>query len=236
MIARRMADSVRKQTLSDELYQDLLKSIRKGEFKQNSRLPTEADLSHNYGVSRSTVRKALARLKSEGYAESRQGSGSVVISLPPSDADRFMPIESLADLENCFECRISLEGEIAFYAAQRRTEDMLSLLARHISKMESILVADQMHTNEDTEFHILLAKASGNRLFETMMASIRPFILFGMNISKTLSKSAYRRHARASLEEHKLVIDAIRNSDGVSARDAMRTHLGRARNRIFKGT
>lgn len=226
----------RKQTLADELYCDLLNSILRGEFKLRGKLPTEAMLAHDYGVSRTTVRSALAHLKDGGYVESRQGSGSVVIKTLESEAERVTPIESLADLQRCFECRISLEGEIAYYVAQRRSEEVMRLLDEHLQKLQEILASEQVHTNEDTEFHILLAKACGNRLFETMMASIRPHILFGMNISKTLSKGAYRRHARKSFEEHMLIVKAIRQQDGDSARDAMRAHLGNARDRIFNGS
>ena len=226
---------MRHPTISEELYFDLLNSILRGEFQANSRLPTEATLAQRYGVSRSTVRSALARLREEGHITSRQGSGSIVTARSRETIEPFAPVESLADLERCFECRVSLEGEIAYFVALRRSDADLRAFDDHIGRMGGIVSAKEFHTAEDTEFHMALAKASRNQFFESIMISIRPHILFGMNISKTLSQSYYRRHATLSWEEHKVVVNAIRDKQPEAARDAMRVHLHRSRCRIFEG-
>lgn len=232
----RSQEAQRRNTLVDDLYHDLLNSILNGDFEVNARLPTEATLAHDYGVSRTTVRSALSRLKDEKYIASRQGSGSVVIRAADTVSEPFAPVESLADLERCFECRISLEGEIVRFAALRRSEETVALLERHIATLEELIRSHKIHTSEDTEFHMVLAEASGNHLFERLMTSIRPYILFGMNLSKTLSESSYLRHAKQSLEEHKPIVDAVRRKDPEAAREAMRIHLERSRDRIFKGS
>lgn len=226
---------MRHPTISEELYFDLLNSILRAEFPVDGRLPTETTLAQRYGVSRSTVRNALARLREDGHITSRQGSGSVVVARPRDIIEPFAPVESLADLERCFECRISLEGEIAYFVAQRRNETDLRAFDEHIERMGHIVTAKEFHTAEDTEFHMALAKASRNQFFESIMISIRPHILFGMNISKTLSQSYYRRHATLSWEEHKVVVDAVRDRNPEAARQAMRAHLDHSRRRIFEG-
>lgn len=222
-------------SVADELYLDLLNSIAGGEFPPNSRLPTELVLSQRYGVSRTTVRTALAMLKDEGYIVSRQGSGSTVVDQPMGAIKPFAPVESLADLEKCFECRIALEGEIAYFVARRRSDEDLKKFDAHIAEMERIVTEGEFHTAEDTDFHLLLAATSRNYFFESIMLSIRPHILFGMNISKTLGEASYRRHAVKSFEEHKALVNAIRARDAEAARNAMRDHLERSRLRIFEG-
>jgi DNA-binding GntR family transcriptional regulator len=81
-----------KRGLSSRLYNDLLNSIITGDLPRGSHLPTEHQLSEDYGVSRTTVRAALARLKEEGYIESKQGSGTYVAEDPHiSDMKPFAP-------------------------------------------------------------------------------------------------------------------------------------------------
>ena len=70
-------------TLSDQVAQALLARIESGQFKPGEKLPPEAVLSPEFGVSRTVVREAISRLKQGGLLESRQGSG-VFVSLQPA--------------------------------------------------------------------------------------------------------------------------------------------------------
>jgi GntR family transcriptional regulator len=67
---------------SGPLYQriaaDLRRAISSGELPPGSRLPTEQELGERYGVSRNTVRLALAELTNEGVIASTQGRGTFV--------------------------------------------------------------------------------------------------------------------------------------------------------------
>jgi GntR family transcriptional regulator len=65
-------------TIADELH----RQIAAGELAGGRLLPSEADLSAAYGVSRVTVRKALERLRGEGLIDSRQGYGWFVVGAP----------------------------------------------------------------------------------------------------------------------------------------------------------
>jgi len=219
----------------DELYLDLLNSIVGGEFPAGAKLPTEAMLVGRYGVSRSTVRNALERLKKEGRITSRQGSGSVVADRPSGSIKPFAPVQSLADLHACFECRISLEGEIAYHVALRRDDADLACFEAYVADMERAIANGEYRTHEDADFHLWLAKASRNPFFESIMVSIRPHILFGMNLSKSLSPSSFRRHAFRALDEHKALLAAIRRRDADAARQAMRVHVESSRRRVFEG-
>jgi len=65
--------------LYDQLKHKIREAIENGEYKQGEKLPNEADLCVIYGVSRSTVRKAVQELVDEGILERKQGKGTFVI-------------------------------------------------------------------------------------------------------------------------------------------------------------
>jgi GntR family transcriptional regulator len=71
-----------RRPLSTRLHDDLLQRIRQGSYQPGDRLPTEAELSDQYNVARTTVREALRSLEKDGYIEARQGSGRVITARP----------------------------------------------------------------------------------------------------------------------------------------------------------
>src|SRR5882724_13161036 len=71
-----------RETLADRLAARLAAQIEGGALGPGDRLPTEAQLAAEHGVSRSVVREAVHRIKSRGQLVSRQGSG-VFVALPP---------------------------------------------------------------------------------------------------------------------------------------------------------
>ncbi|ART75305.1 GntR family transcriptional regulator [Sutcliffiella horikoshii] len=58
--------------------QMILKKIKSGVYKSDTKLPTEAEFCHTFKVSRTTVRTALQQLAVEGYVYKQQGSGTFV--------------------------------------------------------------------------------------------------------------------------------------------------------------
>ncbi len=225
----------RREKISDRLYNDLLNSILVGDFPPLSSLPTESRLADEYGISRTTVRAALAQLKNEGFVTSRQGSGTIVSGNNRIRLSPFASVESLVDLEKCYECRIVLEPGIAAIAAELRTDADIIFFEQHIQSFQQRVETGASQTSDDAEFHLYLARVSGNKFLETIMASLRPHILFGMNIIKILPDKARRRHTRTSLREHQKIVQAIVEKNGASARQMMRNHLNNSRQRIFKG-
>ena len=68
----------RRGTLTDHVAEALVRLIGRGEYPAGSRLPSELEMAKRFGVSRTVVREAVSRLKSEGLAESHQGKGVFV--------------------------------------------------------------------------------------------------------------------------------------------------------------
>jgi GntR family transcriptional regulator, transcriptional repressor for pyruvate dehydrogenase complex len=89
-------------TLADRVTTVLLEKIKGGEFPAGTRLPTEQVISERFGVSRTVVREAISRLKSDGLVEVRQGSGTVVREPNRTTAFRLEidPKDSIDAVEN----------------------------------------------------------------------------------------------------------------------------------------
>lgn len=68
----------------ERAYRSILKRLKDGRYPVGGRVPTEAELSEQFSVSRVTIRRALDMLVQDGYVESRQGSGYRVVTLSPA--------------------------------------------------------------------------------------------------------------------------------------------------------
>lgn len=64
--------------LYEQIYRILKERISKGEFKANQKIPSEYELSKMYGVNRHTVRKAIERIRNEGYVYTIKGKGTFI--------------------------------------------------------------------------------------------------------------------------------------------------------------
>jgi DNA-binding LacI/PurR family transcriptional regulator len=71
------------------LFEELGRAIKRGTFAPGQRLPTEAELMHQYGVSRTTVTRTLRDLEHRGVIWRRRGSGTFVKEIEPTTSDQF---------------------------------------------------------------------------------------------------------------------------------------------------
>jgi len=226
--------------LGDQLSHRMAELIERGEFSEGSRLPAESELADRFGVSRPVIREALSRLRVMGVIVSRKGSGSYVQKravLPPRTAVAagFGPVNSLAEVRKCYEFRMGVEGEAAYYAAQNRTPEMLLIMREGLDRMETATAHGMVGMSADLEFHLAVARASGNEFFETVMQSIRMPIEFAINLARSLTLTRPLEHLRTVQTEHVVMFEAIEARDKDAARLAMRTHIENACSRVFEG-
>lgn len=239
--AQDLADSagagtrVRKRaTLADDLYEQILRRILSGEYVENSKLPTEAELAASYGVSRPVVREALSKLRDDGIILSRQGSGSYVKHKPGEAMLRFAPIASIADIQRCFEFRSPVESEAAAVAAERRDKTSLEDIGSALKSLDRSIRSGQVGVDSDYAFHLAIAKATKNRFYVATMTTLRDHIVFGMNLTRNLSRLYTTERLERVQAEHVEVYEAIKARNAEAARNAMRAHIAGARRRIFE--
>ena len=84
--------------LADRVYDRVFEAISLGKWPEGRRIPTENQLCNMFSVSRSVVREALARLRSDGVIISRQGSGSYVHRKPDTQLLEYAPAGNIAGM------------------------------------------------------------------------------------------------------------------------------------------
>ena len=94
----------------------------------------------------------------------------------------FARVETIADIQRCYEFRICIETMAARLAAGRRDEEALEEIATALSLMEG--ATDSLTHREDADFafHLAVAKAANNQYFEASMRALREHIYVGMKL------------------------------------------------------
>src|SRR5437763_1473956 len=150
--------------------------IASGEWGPGTRLPREADLAKQLGLSRNSLREAVRALSLARVLEVRQGDGTFVSSLEPEEL--LAPALSATDLLRgrtvleLFEVRRMLEPEAAAVAAHRADAAVIAGLRRELDRM----IAAGDHADElvqaDAAFHDVIAAAPGNSVLRALLRSL----------------------------------------------------------------
>lgn len=200
----------------------LRRLIERGDYPVGAKLPSEASLSREFEVSRSVIREALRGLQALGMTESKTGKGTFVTATGPADNPTFGPY-SARDL---IEVRRHVEIPVAGYAALRRSQDDLDLLAHLVERMDAE-TDNTAWVALDSLFHITIAQASGNPVFGKVIEEIRDALA---RQSAFLNQLGDRR--RQSNVEHRAIVTAIESGSEPDAVAAMTAHLTHVENTL----
>jgi DNA-binding FadR family transcriptional regulator len=228
-----MALLERNFNLSQRMVQELGRSIICGEFS-NRALPTEADLCENFGVSRSAVREAVKMLSAKGLVSSKPRQGIRV--LPEDQWNIFDPdllrwmLESkptLNVLKEFLQVRIAMEPEAAALAARYGDDSKIAAIEKALEKMRRAPENSKEDLEADIAFHISILYASKNRFY----IRLRDFIATALRVSISLTSPIKGNHD-GIVEDHRRVLQAIKNRDPQAARLAMHQLIDEALNFI----
>ncbi|MBB4235912.1 FadR/GntR family transcriptional regulator [Rhizobium esperanzae] len=219
--------------LSDKVYESLSSKISTGEWPEGTRIPTEAELALMHSVSRPVIREALFRLRSEGIIGSKRGSGSSVLASAATPVNSsYKPIENVADLIHAFEFRLSVECDAAAVAAMRAEHEQINIIKGAHDAFNGI-VNDENFGDLDLNFHVAIAKATGNQMFETTLTMLHSQIIFGMRLTGEFRSASEGSRVDVVRREHQPIVDAIGAREPKAAFQAMRQHLRASRLRIL---
>ncbi|NOZ32487.1 MAG: FadR family transcriptional regulator, partial [Alphaproteobacteria bacterium] len=153
-----------------KIAQGLADQITAGEYLAGDRLPPERELSVKLAVSRTIVREALLALEIMRFVEIRVGSGVFVLPEALRDHNRgeLFNDEDVGPWE-VLEARRVVEGKAAYFAALNADDDILGQLEAEIDKMQASVDDIPRFDRADKAFHALIARASGNSLFESYL-------------------------------------------------------------------
>jgi GntR family transcriptional regulator, transcriptional repressor for pyruvate dehydrogenase complex len=144
------------RTLALELVEALGDRIREGKLAPTDKLPTEAEIMDEFGVSRTVVREAISKLQASGLVETRHGIGTFVVGLgdaAPFHIDREQ-LSTLRDVIALLELRIGLETEAAGLASQRRTAENLAAMRSALDAFAQAVEANNDAVGPDFQFHL----------------------------------------------------------------------------------
>ncbi len=219
--------------MPDRVTAALLSLIRTGDYLPGARLPSEMSMAKSFGVSRTVIREAVSRLKSEGLVESRQGSGVFVRTGSMDTPFRIDPAvtASAQSLLQVVELRRGLESEIAALAAERRSPAQLDEIRAALDAIDADVQAGGDGVDADMAFHRAIARATGNPHFLSLWDFLGQFLRGAMIVTRALEA---RRPDMGSqvLNEHHALLAAIASGDPAAASAAARHHMVMASRRI----
>ncbi|MES9979373.1 MAG: GntR family transcriptional regulator [Candidatus Thiodiazotropha sp. 6PLUC5] len=212
------ADTI-KITLTDRLFDALQRAIVEGEIPQGSKI-SEPELARQHGVSRGSLREAIARLEARKLVERKPNLGARVVTL------------SYEQLIEIFQLREALEGMAARLAAQNMTEmeieELQTLLQQHGEQIAEQRGQAYFQKQGDLDFHYRIVQGSKNNQLIALLCNDLYHLLrmyryqFGMRSKR--SQQAY--------EEHHYLINAITARDAEMAELLMRQHIRSSRRNV----
>jgi GntR family transcriptional regulator, transcriptional repressor for pyruvate dehydrogenase complex len=229
-----LVSASRSMLLADVVHDRIRRAITDGQYPDGARLPGENDLARQFEVSRPVVRAALKRLRDEGLVISRQGSGSYVAAPSEPKTLAFQPVETIADLQRCYEFRLTIEPAAAALAATRRSDAQLVEIAKFLSMLRDATERRSHREDADFSFHLAITAASNNQYFETCLRALKDHIAVGMKFHG-LSLQSVRGGLDHVLDEHTAIFEAIRTGAAETARETMLRHVTGSRDRLFEG-
>lgn len=217
------------RTLPDQIAAAIRESIVSGALAVDERLPNEAELAEQFGVSRPTVREALKRLAAKNLIRSRRGmSGGNFVSLPSEEQVRsdlsttatLLVSHQVFSLAEVAESRRLLEATCARLAADRRTDAHLVELHAAIDRQARPDLSDEEFCDADVAFHRVIVEAAGNPVLDYVMV----FALEALHPSTNLVINRFRKRSDVLALQRDL-LDAVDSGDPDAAEAAISAQM-----------
>ena len=225
--------SISNESLSHQVERALLDLLGNGSLVTGQRLPSEQALASQFGVSRATVREAIARLRADGVVSTKPGRGAVVLSKTPLalrlESEPYS--KESGTWPHLFELRQMIEIEAAGLAAKRHTASDLIAIESAFADMAKAVCTQSHASQADLAFHHAIAVATQN----PHLLALVDFISAQLDC---LLEQAWQNSARYvggphhAQTEHKVLLDAVRLRDDDGARCAARKHLQASQARL----
>lgn len=220
---------VQPEKLSAAVVRQIEKLILRGILRPGERLPAERELSERLGVSRPSLRDALADLQERGLLATRAGSGVFVADVLGSAFSPALIQLFASDDEAVFDYltfRRDLEGLAAERAARFGSDADLAVIDEIFRKM--VAAGDPAHSDHaaelDAQFHSAILEASHNVVLLHMMRSMFDLLRKGVFYNRRIMFGQHTTF-EALLDQHRAINAALQARDPAAARAAVEIHL-----------
>jgi GntR family transcriptional repressor for pyruvate dehydrogenase complex len=222
--------------LSEQVVTDLERRIRTGKIAPGAKLPSERELCEEFGVSRLVIREAIARLKGDGYIETRQGAGAQVPAKPGRLSFR-LPADARLSSKNLrfiMELRLAVEVVAAQLAAKRRTDADLAAMMAALEAMRTAVKDKADGSQADDDFHQAIAGGSKNPHLTRLVEFLR--YQFGATRRATWNAKSHRSgETMLAHRQHERLFDAIKAKQADRAGKVATEHLNSSAGRLGLG-
>jgi DNA-binding FadR family transcriptional regulator len=217
----------------NKISRQLIEAIQNGVYPVGKKLPPERELAEKMKVSRTTLREAFIALELMRYVDIRIGSGIYVLPEAAREFENSPKLQHDPGPADQLEIRRLIEGHLAYKAALNAEEN-------DIQKLQELLALMNQHKRDaaefekfDKQFHLVIAKASGNVLGPNLVKwlwNMREAEMFFSWFSKTRSESYRQRTVR----DHEKILKGISMCMPDVALTAMQHHIDVIRERFFE--
>jgi len=221
---------VNPEKLSTTVTRQIELLILRGILRPGERLPSERELAERLGVSRPSLREAVAELQNNGLLTAKAGAGIYVADvLGSAFSDGLVRLFSAHD-EAVFDYisfRRDMEGLAAERAARLGSDTDLQVIQKIYDKMEAAHTkrnpADEAQL--DADFHLSIIEASHNVIMLHMMRSMYQLLREGVFYNRQMMFKQ-RTTRDTLLDQHRAINEALQARDPAAARAAVEAHLG----------
>lgn len=211
----------------DEIVRHIKSMIKKGKLSPGEKLPSERTLAGLFGVGRSTLREAMNTLSTLGFIEIKERKGAFVKSMGetviPDTVAQILDGDQ-SKVKDLYDLRMDLEVAAAFMAAKHRNPEHLQLMDGLLKSMEAQISAPRLGIDEDIQFHLAIARASGNVLRFHVLESLLNRYGHFIDVARQRFYNG-PAHNQTICTYHRKIYAAIEMKKPVVARKAMVEHL-----------
>lgn len=217
------------QRLYRSVLDKLLQLIDSGDYPPGGRLPPERELAERFEVSRPTIREAIIALEALNRVQVKTGSGVYVLERHESGNG----IDRAVSAFELTEARALIEGEAAALAATMITDGQIEALEAAIKEMADESAGGKLVSEvADKKFHQIISQAT----FNHMLASVIDNLWYVRDNSPAV-RQAYQAicqsDGQARIDEHQVILDALKAHDPAAARAAMHQHFSRILDKLI---
>jgi DNA-binding FadR family transcriptional regulator len=220
--------------LRNRLAREIAAMMARQRLKPGERLMSERQLADVFGVSRMTVREALAQLKKQGFVSTHARSGTHAEEVV--DASEALSLQELSrqsyrNFSDLCSLRHFLETWSATRAAVTANEADLADMRRILSEMRRPIAAARRKIDLDLQLHLTITRATGSAVNLYITEVLRDAIsaYFDYTLTELFVDPGTNE---LLLSQHENIVRAILARDPEGARRAMTTHLEMFRNRF----
>jgi len=213
-----MITAATRSTLHENVLKQLCAAIESGQWAPGSGLPSELDLARQFKVSRNCIREVMKVLANRGIVRAKPGSGTFLSEnakalLHFTKSDKY--IFDKINLKELIETRCLVEGQIAYYAAKRGSEE-------DFVRLESLLY-------ETEDLDASHEEISGSRLLKRLLKSIQNEI----SVQREQYKELHTAGLKNLMYSHSELLHHLKAHDPKGARKAMVNHIVAVWSTIF---